>query len=65
MRFENDIIKLCKRGSSCGCPSIESNDNGYTITDDYHGKINLTKDEFFDIANAIRREKKRLKNSNN
>lgn len=43
-RIDNDTVVLCRRNNGC-CPTVISTETGYTITDDYDGKVELTLDE--------------------
>ena len=43
---------LCGRGGSC-CPVINEEENAFTISDDYGGKIKLTKEEFLMLKEAV------------
>lgn len=53
MEFLNkNTIKLCRAGSCC--PIVEKiNDNEFTISDDYNGKVRLTKDEVQMLKDAF------------
>ena len=42
--LDKDTVVLCRKGSKC-CPVVTTTESGYTITDDYDGKVQLTKDE--------------------
>ena len=59
MRYEGNKSILCKKGSNCGCPTIHPTDEGYDITDDYGGKVRLTKEEFFMLSKAVKGYKKK------
>ena len=49
---ENKIV-LCKAGSCC--PTVLKDETGeqFTITDDFGGKVSLTKDELAMLKDAI------------
>lgn len=48
---ENRIMLCCKAGS---CPIVEKQDNGdFTITDDYSGKVLITKEQMGILKNTI------------
>jgi hypothetical protein len=59
MRYEGNktILCGCKKGSNC--PTIHPTDEGYDITDDYGGKVKLTKEEFFMLSKAVKGYKKK------
>ena len=42
----NNQVRLCRKGSGCGCPIVEKiDDDNYSIVDDYNGRIQITKDQ--------------------
>ncbi len=43
---------LCGRNGSC-CPVISEEENTFTISDDYGGRIKLTKKEFLMLKEAV------------
>jgi len=43
---------LCGRNGSC-CPVISEEENAFTISDDYGGRIKLTKKEFLMLKEAV------------
>ncbi len=49
MRYENNSIILCKCKKNSNCPTITPSEVGFDITDDYGGRVQLTKDEFFSL----------------
>lgn len=53
IKREGDSVLLC-----CGkgrCPAIKKNNNNeYTLTDDYGGKVKLTKDQLSVIQEALK-----------
>lgn len=49
MRYEGNNIIMCKKNSNCNCPTITPSEVGFDITDDYGGRVQLTKDEFFSL----------------
>lgn len=49
---QSERIVLCKRNSSC-CPTIDRvNPDTFIISDDYNGKVQLTKDQFEMLKDA-------------
>lgn len=45
-------VRLCRAGSCC--PVVEKNDeNSFTISDDYNGKVKITRDEMKMLKEAI------------
>lgn len=54
MRFQDNQIILCRKGSNCGCPTITPNSDGnISITDDFGGKIQITEEEFLMFSDAV------------
>lgn len=50
--LNENTVRLCRDGSCC--PIVERvNDNEFTISDDYDGKVRLTKDEVQMLREAI------------
>lgn len=46
-------VTLCGRNNTC-CPVLkEQPDNTFTLTDDYEGKVVLTKDELILLRDAL------------
>ena len=43
-RVDKDTVVLFRRGTGC-CPVVTNTKDGYTITDDYNGKVQITADE--------------------
>lgn len=51
--LNTNSVRLCREGSRC-CPIVEKvNENEFTISDDYNGKVRLTKDEVQMLKSAI------------
>lgn len=49
--------KLCGRGNTC-CPEVEqTSESNFTITDDFGGKVSLTREEFFMLQDVINQAK--------
>jgi hypothetical protein len=49
---DKNTVRLCRAGSCC--PVVEKNDeNSFTISDDYNGKVKMTKDELRMLKEAI------------
>lgn len=44
-------ILLCRQGSCC--PAIEQNADGFTISDDFGGKVQLSPEEFGLLSKAV------------
>ncbi len=62
----NKKITLCNPEIGCRCPIIEFIDNNdIIITDDYNGRVKLTKEQAKMFSNVINKEfkSKNLKNS--
>lgn len=50
--MNQDQVRLCKKGSCC--PIVSREDDGqFTITDDYNGKVRITKEELSMLKDAI------------
>lgn len=50
--LNENTVRLCRTGSCC--PIVEKvNENEFTISDDYNGKVRLTKDEVQMLKSAI------------
>ena len=50
--LNQNTIRLCRAGSCC--PIVERvNENEFTISDDYNGKVRLSKDEVQMLKDAI------------
>ncbi len=50
--LNQNSVRLCRAGSCC--PIVEKvNENEFTISDDYNGKVRLTKDEFQMLKDAL------------
>jgi hypothetical protein len=50
-------ITLCNPNAGCRCPVIEFSDESEVfITDDYNGKVKLTKDQAKMFSDVIRKE---------
>ncbi len=54
-RLDENTVVLCGRGKSC-CPVVETITDGYTISDDYEGKVKLTKEEAKMLVNHLLNE---------
>ncbi len=59
MRFEENKIVLCSCRRGSNCPTIHPKDDGFDITDDFGGKVSLTNEEFFELAEAVEVYRKR------
>lgn len=50
--LNQNSVRLCRAGSCC--PIVEKvNENEFTISDDYKGKVRLTKDEVQMLKDAL------------
>lgn len=50
--LNQNSVRLCRAGSCC--PIVEKvNENEFTISDDYNGKVRLTKDEVQMLKDAL------------
>lgn len=50
--LNQNSVRLCRTGSCC--PIVEKvNENEFTISDDYSGKVRLTKDEVQMLKDAL------------
>lgn len=50
--INNNSVRLCRAGSCC--PIVEKvSDNEYSITDDFEGKVKITKDQLSILKEAI------------
>jgi hypothetical protein len=53
IKLTDNSVKLCCNNK--GCPVIEKSDeNTFTIKDDYNGTVTLTKDEILGLSQAAR-----------
>ena len=48
----SEKITLCRQGSKC-CPTVEREEDGYVINDDFGGKVTLTKDQMLLLGDAV------------
>jgi len=51
-------IRLCRSGSCC--PILERQDNEFTLTDDFNGKVKLSKEELTILKEAIEHFEKQV-----
>jgi len=57
--LNQNSVKLCRAGSCC--PIVEKvNENEFTISDDYNGKVRLSKDEVQMLKDAIEHLEKNI-----
>lgn len=50
--LNNNSVRLCRAGSCC--PVVEKiNDGEYSITDDFEGKVKITKEQLSILKEAI------------
>lgn len=56
-RLDENTVVLCRRGAgkSC-CPVVTTTEQGITISDDYDGKVTLTKEEARMLAEHLNDE---------
>jgi hypothetical protein len=50
-------VRLCRRGSCC--PIVEKTSDGYSIVDDFGGRVKLTEEQFNILQDAINHFKKK------
>ena len=60
MIIENqNTVRLCRKGSCC--PIVERvNSDEFTISDDFNGKVKITKDELSMLRDAIDHFEKKI-----
>jgi len=57
--LNQNSVRLCRAGSCC--PIVEKvNENEFTISDDYKGKVRLTKDEVQMLKEAFEHLDKKI-----
>lgn len=57
---DQNSVRLCRKGSNC-CPVVAREGEGYSITDDFGGKVTLTESEFKDLKKSISHFTKKTK----
>lgn len=50
--INQNTVRMCRKGSSC-CPVVEKVEDNFELSDDFGGKVKLTKDQFVMLKEVV------------
>lgn len=60
MEFINqNTVRMCRKGSAC-CPIVEKVEENFELSDDFGGKVKLTKEQFNMLKDVVEHFEKNI-----